>query len=69
WIVEPDMKGRTRLTTILHLDTLLRGAHLTPVFGAAHIPVGFCYTYTHSIDAFKAFFSCKQIYRRIMRMR
>lgn len=53
WIVEPELKGRARLTTIIHLDTLLRGAHLIPVYGGAHIPVGF--RYIHSLDAFKSF--------------
>ncbi|KAJ7676822.1 hypothetical protein DFH06DRAFT_1291713 [Mycena polygramma] len=27
WIVEPEMRGKAQLTTIVHLDTLLRGAH------------------------------------------
>ncbi|KAJ7916694.1 hypothetical protein B0H13DRAFT_2231598 [Mycena leptocephala] len=52
WIVEPEMKGRFRLTTIVHLDTLLRGAHLIPVYGSNYIPAGFRYTY--SLDAFTA---------------
>ncbi|KAJ7141134.1 hypothetical protein C8R44DRAFT_600946, partial [Mycena epipterygia] len=38
---------------IVHLDTLLRGAHLIPVYGSQHIPVGFHYTY--SLAAFTAF--------------
>ncbi|KAJ6524384.1 hypothetical protein DFH09DRAFT_1286341 [Mycena vulgaris] len=53
WIVEPEMHGQTRLTTIIHLNTLLRGAHLIPVFGSAHIPLGF--RHIHSLDAFKSF--------------
>ncbi|KAJ7080159.1 hypothetical protein B0H15DRAFT_924417 [Mycena belliarum] len=53
WIVEPEMAGRNRLTTIVHLDSLLRGAHLIPVYGAAHIPIGF--RYIHSLNAFKSF--------------
>ncbi|KAJ6605032.1 hypothetical protein B0H10DRAFT_1821085 [Mycena sp. CBHHK59/15] len=59
WIVEPEMKGRSRLTTIVHLDTLLRGAHLIPVYGSDYIPVGFRYTY--SLDAFKSFHVNKYI--------
>ncbi|KAJ7754198.1 hypothetical protein DFH07DRAFT_868599 [Mycena maculata] len=50
WVVEPEMQGRYRLTTIVHLDTLLRGAHLIPVYGSAFIPVGL--RYIHSLDAF-----------------
>ncbi|KAJ6594882.1 hypothetical protein B0H19DRAFT_1284660 [Mycena capillaripes] len=53
WIVEPENRGRDRLVTILHLDSLLRGAHLIPVFGTRHIPVGF--RFNHSLDAFSAF--------------
>ncbi|KAJ6454819.1 hypothetical protein C8R45DRAFT_1188893 [Mycena sanguinolenta] len=53
WVVEPEHRGRNRLVTILHLDSLLRGAHLIPVFGTAHIPIGF--RYAHSLDAFTAF--------------
>ncbi|KAJ6607973.1 hypothetical protein B0H10DRAFT_1816789 [Mycena sp. CBHHK59/15] len=59
WIVEPEMKGRSRLTTIVHLDTLLHGAHLIPVYGSDYIPVGFRYTY--SLDAFKSFHVNKYI--------
>jgi hypothetical protein len=53
WVVEPEMKGKSRLTSIVHLDTILRGAHLIPVYGDRHIPVNFRYYY--SLDAFKAF--------------
>ncbi|KAJ7127251.1 hypothetical protein C8R43DRAFT_1074924 [Mycena crocata] len=59
WIVEPEMKGTKQLTTIIHLDSLLRGAHLIPVYGTSHIPVGF--RYIHSLDAFKSFHVNKYI--------
>ncbi|KAJ7509292.1 hypothetical protein B0H11DRAFT_2427626 [Mycena galericulata] len=59
WIVEPEMKGNSCLTTIIHLDSLLRGAHLIPVYGSAHIPIGF--RYIHSLDAFKSFHVNKYI--------
>ncbi|KAJ7860199.1 hypothetical protein B0H14DRAFT_3084858 [Mycena olivaceomarginata] len=59
WIVEPEMKGRVRLTTIIHIDTLLRGAHLIPAYGSGYIPTGFRYTY--SLDAFKSFHVNKYI--------
>ncbi|KAJ7234952.1 hypothetical protein C8J57DRAFT_1089421 [Mycena rebaudengoi] len=59
WMVELEYHGRTRLTTRLHLDSLLRGAHLIPVFGARHIPVGF--HHSHSLDAFTAFHVNKYI--------
>ncbi|KAJ6463659.1 hypothetical protein DFH09DRAFT_1267437 [Mycena vulgaris] len=59
WVVEPEYRGKNRLVTILHLDSLLRGAHLIPVFGSSHIPVGF--PFKHSLDAFKAFHVNKYI--------
>ncbi|KAJ7750542.1 hypothetical protein B0H16DRAFT_1842627 [Mycena metata] len=59
WIVEPELRGKHRLVTILHLDSLLRGAHLIPVFGEDYLPVGFPFTY--SLDAFKAFHVNKYI--------
>ncbi|KAJ7923957.1 hypothetical protein B0H13DRAFT_1602154 [Mycena leptocephala] len=59
WIVEPEFRGKGRLVTILHLDSLLRVAHLIPVFGSTHIPIGFSYRY--SLDAFKAFHVKKYI--------
>ncbi|KAJ7328054.1 hypothetical protein DFH08DRAFT_916752 [Mycena albidolilacea] len=59
WIVEPEMKGCVRLTTIVHIDTLLRGAHLIPVYGSGYISTGFRYTY--SLDAFKSFHVNKYI--------
>ncbi|KAJ7269028.1 hypothetical protein C8J57DRAFT_1609187 [Mycena rebaudengoi] len=53
WIVEPEYRGQNRLCTVLHLDALLRGAHLLPVYGSQHLPVGF--RYVHSLDAFTAY--------------
>ena len=55
WKVRPHMVGRRRLTTVIHLDSLLRGAHLLPVFGGAtHLPTNFHFSY--SLDAFEAYF-------------
>jgi len=55
WVVKPeeDRHGK-RLTTVVHLDTILRGAHLIPVYGSRFIPPHFCHFW--SLDAFKAFF-------------
>ena len=47
--------GRRRLTTVIHLDSFLRGAHLLPVFnGAMHLPVDFHFSYT--LNVFEAYF-------------
>ena len=55
WVVKPkaDRHGE-RLMTVIHLDSILRGAHLIPVYGSSFIPPHFCHTW--SLDAFKAFF-------------
>ncbi|KAJ7443373.1 hypothetical protein FB451DRAFT_1437560 [Mycena latifolia] len=61
WVVESEYRarGKDRFITVVHLDSLLRGAHLIPVYGAGHIPVGF--RYNHSLDAFTAFHVNKYI--------
>ncbi|KAF8952643.1 hypothetical protein BDZ97DRAFT_1681013 [Flammula alnicola] len=57
WRVRPDISGRRRLTTVLHLDSFLRGAHLLPVFGSSFLPVDFHFSY--SLDAFEAYYVSK----------
>ncbi|KAJ6602841.1 hypothetical protein DFH09DRAFT_899490, partial [Mycena vulgaris] len=59
WVVEPKYRGKQRLVSVLHLDSFLRDAHLIPVYGKSHIPIGF--RYTHSLDAFNAFHVNKYI--------
>ncbi|KAF8801254.1 hypothetical protein BYT27DRAFT_7310172 [Phlegmacium glaucopus] len=55
WVVKPEEDHhRKRLTTVVHLDTILRGAHLIPVYGSSFIPPYFCHYW--SLDAFRAFF-------------
>lgn len=53
WIVKPEMEGRQRLVTVIHLHSILRGAHLIPVYGRHYLPIGFSHTW--SLDAFEAF--------------
>ncbi|KAF8804198.1 hypothetical protein BYT27DRAFT_7302293 [Phlegmacium glaucopus] len=53
WVVKPEMHGRKQLVTVVHLHTLLRGAHLIPVYGHQYLPIGFSHTW--SLDAFEAF--------------
>ena len=54
WVVklEEDHHG-TRLTSVMHLDTILRGAHLIPVCGKGFLPPNFHHNW--SLDSFKAF--------------
>jgi hypothetical protein len=45
WVVEPSiLDDGTKFTSIIHLDTVVRAAHLLPVFGRGHISR----TLTHS---------------------
>ncbi|KAF7288734.1 C2H2-type domain-containing protein [Mycena indigotica] len=59
WIVKPEMRNGSRLLTIEHLDSMLRAAHLIPVFGQREIPRDL--RYIHSLDAFEAFHVNKYI--------
>lgn len=56
WIIEP----RIRDTTVIHVDSILRGAHLLPVFGDATL-VPHELNYTQTLDAFIAFYLNKYI--------
>ena len=55
WVIRPesDNNGR-RLTSVIHIDTILCGAHLLPVYGKSFLPLRFHYTW--SLDSFKSFF-------------
>jgi hypothetical protein len=55
WVVKPesDDYGR-RLTSVIHVDTILRGAHLLPVYGKQFLPLRFHYSW--SLDSFEFFF-------------
>ena len=47
WVVEPDRDDHgQRATSILHIDTAVRGAHLLPVYGSAFIPDDLHYSKT-----------------------
>ncbi|KAG6807727.1 hypothetical protein H0H92_006594 [Tricholoma furcatifolium] len=54
WKVKTDVVRGQRETSVLHLDSFLRGAHLLPVFGNAHLPKDFHFSY--SLDAFDLFY-------------
>ncbi|KAH9917358.1 hypothetical protein B0H21DRAFT_702696, partial [Amylocystis lapponica] len=55
WIVEPDydFDGR-RSAGVIHLDAVVRAAHLIGVCGETHLPLNF--KHTDSLDAFAAFY-------------
>ncbi|KAH7904448.1 hypothetical protein BJ138DRAFT_1019144, partial [Hygrophoropsis aurantiaca] len=43
-----------RMQSVIHLDVILRSAHLIPVFGDGALPVDFHFSY--SLDAFKSYY-------------
>ncbi|KAH7911539.1 hypothetical protein BJ138DRAFT_1237425 [Hygrophoropsis aurantiaca] len=55
WKVRPET-NRTgkRVQSVIHLDTILRSAHLIPVFGDGPLPVDFHFSY--SLDVFKSYY-------------
>lgn len=63
WRVKPtfyDQNKRNPCLVVVHLDTLLRGAHLIPVYGAKPVPVhGLHYYHSRCIHSIL----CKQVCR------
>ncbi|KAJ6626485.1 hypothetical protein B0H10DRAFT_2302293 [Mycena sp. CBHHK59/15] len=54
-MVEPDLDHRgRRVMDIIHVDAILRGAHLIPIFGDDFLPHHF--KYSSSLDSFRAFY-------------
>ena len=54
WKVHPDIRQGQRLCSVIHLDSILCGAHLLPIFGSNFLPINFDYTY--SLDAFAGYY-------------
>lgn len=60
WKVRRDLGANgQRQLKIVHLDAIVRGAHLIGIAGSAYIPYEL--DYTNSLDAFKAFYVNKFI--------
>ncbi|KAJ7213376.1 hypothetical protein GGX14DRAFT_534177 [Mycena pura] len=56
WMVEPDLDDDgDRALDIIHIDTILRAAHLIPVFGEKFLPTDF--NFTDSLDSFEAYYA------------
>jgi hypothetical protein len=56
WVVKPEFEGisRRRTLDIIHLDRVVRGAHLIPVFGPSFIPEEL--HFSNSLDVYRAYF-------------
>ncbi|KAF4602983.1 hypothetical protein EYR38_003387 [Pleurotus pulmonarius] len=61
WVVRPETSGPREMPvySVIHIDCILRAAHLIPVFGLPSLPLGFKHTW--SLDAFKAFYVNKYV--------
>jgi hypothetical protein len=59
WIVEPDVQDNEPITEIIHLDTIVRSAHLIAVYGNNQLPqdIPLCYT----LDLFRSYYVNKYI--------
>ncbi|KAF8815369.1 hypothetical protein BYT27DRAFT_7249257 [Phlegmacium glaucopus] len=60
WKVQPDFDNMGNLAmSIIHLDSMVRGAHLMGVAGTTQIP--YHLTFDRSLDAFRAFYVNKYV--------
>lgn len=55
WVVEPDRHSDgSPVCQVIHLDTILRAAHLLPVFGKEELSEDF--NFTDTLDAFNMYY-------------
>jgi hypothetical protein len=55
WRVEPDVDAnQDPLVGVVHIGTILRAAHLIPIYGDQHIPT--TVNFENSLELFKAFY-------------
>lgn len=60
WIVEPEFReDGTRERSVVHLDTIVRAAHLIGVYGNDSLPHTF--HFSNSLDVFRAFYVNKYV--------
>ncbi|KAF9780630.1 hypothetical protein BJ322DRAFT_1164944, partial [Thelephora terrestris] len=61
WIFEPDYSpDDSRIMSVIHLDSIIRGAHLLPVF-KDNTPIPREINFTNTLDVFKGFYLNKYI--------
>jgi hypothetical protein len=54
WMVKPQFDRGVPVTSVIHLDSVMRGAHLIGVYGRDFIPSQL--KFSDSLDAFAAFY-------------
>ncbi|KAF8801821.1 hypothetical protein BYT27DRAFT_7309117 [Phlegmacium glaucopus] len=60
WMVEPDFdQTGNHAMSIIHIDSILRGAHLMGVYGSHFVPQHL--KFNHTLDAFRSFYVNKYI--------
>jgi len=61
WMVEPDFLRGKQVLEVIHLDSILRGAHLIGVSGSHFLPSDLVFNFSRSLDAFKTFYVNKYV--------
>lgn len=59
WVVKPEVRRGGRVSSVIHLDCVLRGAHLLPIFGDDFVPL--ILRYSSTLSVFRAFYVNKYI--------
>lgn len=59
WIVKPDQSQRKPVRQVIHLNSIVRAAHLIGVYGQYRVPRAL--RFEHSLDAFQSFYVNKYI--------
>jgi hypothetical protein len=59
WVVEPKMEDDIQVTSIIHIDSIVRGAHLMGVYGNVLLPRDF--SHSDTLSAFQAYYVNKFI--------
>jgi hypothetical protein len=54
WVLKPEVSGGKPTLEVIHIDTIVRGAHLLPLYGSGFLFEDFCYA--NALDAFDYYF-------------
>lgn len=57
WMVEPDIGADgERIQSVIHIDSILRNAHLLPLYGEDLLPAEDQVNFSNSLDIFTAYY-------------
>ena len=54
WMIAPSFIGESENLAVIHVDTIVRSAHLIPIFGQRPVPP--FVSFYNSLDAFRGFY-------------